>query len=418
MDEHTEKSTSREPGRSFENPPDVPDTNAIRERDNFSAIVAALFVGCASLIGIGVIPILLGEMAQMGLLSDAGIGSAASAEMVTLAFGACVGPFLINRGYVRMVGVGACLLLAVSTIALRWAPTPEFIYVMRGVAGLCEGFAMAAAVLVTTHSVQPDRLNAVFLAVTAIPQLLAAYLLPLVLLPRWGIDGGLAYIAGVALIAAVGGLFLPRRVKLRGQEESGTLRFTGGALVFSIAIFLVCAAEGAAWTYVERMGSMLQHSAEVISFTIGVSLALQIIASFGVAIIGWRLPVRFALTAGTLLLAISAVGITWHGSLNIYVISTCVFMTLWVALQPFQVRLAIQIDPGRRLAVLITPLNLFGLGIGPILLSPAIAIEGVTGAFHGAAVLIMISLVLFAMVYRASGGASVQGNRTGNLNER
>ncbi|MHC8285626.1 hypothetical protein ACYZUD_02080 [Pseudomonas sp. XS1P51] len=417
MDEHTVTSSNRESGRSFENLPDSSGAIAARERDNLSAIVAALFVGCASLIGLGVIPILLGELAQMGRLSVAGIGNAASAEITTLAFGACVGPFLINRGYVRMVGVGACLLLAVSTIALRWAPTPEFIYVMRGVAGLCEGFAMAAAVLVTTHSAQPDRLNAVFLAVTAIPQLLAAYLLPLVLLPRWGIDGGLVYIAAVGLIAAVGGLFLPRSVQLKGQEEGGTQRLTGGALIFSVAILLVCAAEGTAWTYVERMGSILQHSAEVISFTIGASLALQIIASFGVAIIGWRLSFRFALTAGALILAISAIGITWQGGLNIYVISTCVFMTLWVALQPFQVRLAIQIDPGRRLALLITPLSLFGLGIGPFLLSPVIAIIGVTGAFHGAAVLIMISLVLFSMVYGASGPAHVQGNRAGNLHE-
>lgn len=58
------------------------------------------------------------------------------------------------------------------------------------------------------------------------------------------------------------------------------------------------------------------------------------------------------------------------------------------------------------------------LGIGPFLLSPVIAIEGVTGAFHGAAALIMISLVLFFIVYGDSGAAHVQGNRADTPRER
>ena len=137
----------------------------------------------------------------------------------------------------------------------------------------------------------------------------------------------------------------------------------------------------------------------VVGLAISGSLGFQVAGAFGVAWIGWRLPCRLVLLVGGLVQAAIVLVMAAANSSGVYIASCCAFGLFWLALQPFQVRQAVTLEPSRQLALLVTPLALIGLSLGPLLVSMAMRPGQVSDVFVGAAGLFVSSGLAFGSIW-------------------
>lgn len=338
-------------------------------------ITAGMVVGTIALMILGVQPVLLGGLAEAHRVSDRGLGPLATAEVLMIALGSAVGPAFVRGGRMRLKIAVVSLLLVLANLAIVFADGWWALAGLRGLAGVLEGLLMGATILVTIQSRHPDQLNAIFLAVSALPQALMSWLLPIWIVPRLGPMGGfyiLAALSGASVVAAV---FLVDTVAVPTQEPHPRALLRRPVMLAIAAIGLQNAAIGGAWDYVERLADQHHFPTWAVGIAVSGGLIVQVIGAFLAGVFGRLAPFRGALLAGSLCQAAVILLMALSQTPLAYVAPALGFGLLWLAMSPFQVRLLIDIDPSRAAAEMLTAVSLVGLSIGP-----SVAALGVTGA--------------------------------------
>lgn len=363
--------------------------------ETFTAVVAAMIVGTAALMVLGIQPILLGALVEEGRIPADGLGSAATVEILAIAAGTCIGPVLMKTGYLRAKCAALCLMLAAINFGLTLPGFDLPIVACRAAAGALEGLSLSAAILIMTHNRRPDRLSGIFLGAQTIPQVISAYLLPTEIIPRWGSAGGFTILGILAAIAAIAALCLVDRVEVDPTTVNDDLQWSPAAIVISMAAFVQFSGVGAAWSYLERLAAQHGFSGETIGIAISGSLLCQVGGAWLAAWIGGRFGYRFALIAGSLLQAGNVIALAVADQPGWFISASCAFGLFWLAMQPFQIRFAIAIDTSRQLAVLLTPIAVVGLSAGPFLLARFAGATDLRWIFGGSSTLLLASALLY-----------------------
>jgi hypothetical protein len=358
---------------------------------------SSMLIGTAAMLILGVQPILLGGLTEVGRLTAAGLGLAAMLEILGLAIGSTFGPYLMNTGSMRMRTALACLALAAVNMGVYLADTQAPILCLRAAAGLLEGLMLGSVNVVLTHTRRPERMNGLLLGLSTIPQVIAAYLLPVLIIPRFGLNAGFGLLAALALLAAGCASRLVDHVKYHAPQGGlPPIRWSPALVAFMGAVLLQNAGIGAAWNYVERLAHQHGLPPAVAGAAIAGSLAFQVAGALLAAWMGWRLVARAVLVSGALLQAGLVIVLAAVGTPLAFIAALSAFGLFWLALQPFQVAEIIALDPSRRVALLLTPLALTGISLGPLLVSFEVTSGDVSGAFWGAGALLLLSGGLYA----------------------
>ncbi|MDR3513911.1 MAG: hypothetical protein P4L73_19915 [Caulobacteraceae bacterium] len=360
------------------------------------AIVAAMVLGTVAFMILGIQPILLGALVEAGRLTNHALGKVATLETLALAIGAAVGPPFLRRGGIRAKIALAALALAALNIASYWAASPGPIYVIRTASGALEGLLLAGAILVVTYTRNPERMNGLFLAITTAPQIAATYLLSTVAIPALGANSGFGLMAMLSALGAFSALALSDKTTATAHAL-GTAKgvWTPWVLLALAAILLQNAAIGAAWNYVEQIAHQADISNQIVGLAVSGGLTFQLVGALGVAWIGWRFNHKLMLAAGCSLQALDVVVL---GSLHapmIYLGASCVFGLLWLALLPFEMKLLIELDRTRQVAMILSPASLIGLSVGPFFGSLLVRETDVSPAFWFAAAATAISGAIY-----------------------
>ncbi len=359
-----------------------------------------MLIGTASLMVLGIQPVLLGALTQEGRIGEAAMGWLATVEVLALAIGSALGVRVLRKGPIAVKVALGCVLLACANAAIYVAHDLAMLFLTRGIAGLLEGFVLGAAIVVITHSRAPDRLNGLFLALQTIPQAALAYALPVTILPRFGADGGFAILAALAAVSAISAFALTERHPPAPEATHASSHpWRLPVIGVLVAVTLQNAAIGGAWAYAERMAVQYRLPPDLYGAALSASLMFQVAGAFAVAWFAWRLPFRIVTVAGPLCQAAVILAIATMPGL--YVPATAVFGLFWLALSPYQVRLLIDMDPTRQAVLVATAITLFGLSAGPSLSALGVASGDVRGAFWIAGGLMLASAVTFAVSSRA-----------------
>ncbi len=361
-------------------------------------IAAAMVVGTVALMILGVQPVLLGALTQAGRLSEAQLGPLATVEVLALALGSAIGPRLLRSGAMRVKTAGLSLLLAAANLGIYLVHGVLALDLLRGAAGLIEGLMMGATIVVTIQSRHPDRLNAIFLGLSTLPQAVLAYLLPAWIVPRFGGEGGFVVLAVLSLVSAGSALLLVDRAPAPKPEVSGAPVWTVPILVSLLAVGLQNAAIGGAWDYMQLLADQHHFPAQTAGIAVAGGLVFQVAGALAVAAWGHRFPFGAALILGALCQALVIALLAVAGTPALYLAPALAFGLFWLALSPFQVRLLIGLDQTRSAALLLTAVTLVGLSLGPS--ASALGVRGadVTGAFWIAAALMAMACALYAAV--------------------
>src|SRR5579871_435180 len=174
-------------------------------------VAGALGVGVNSLLVLGVVPVLLGALADERRLSDPDIGLVATIEVLAMGITTALAGMLVKPKHLRLIGLVGTLALALADYATA-SSSRLGVFALRGAAGAIEGVMLWITVAMIARTATPERWAGVFFTGQTLSQLLLAIGLAVVILPRWGATGGFVAIAACALAGAGAAMVGPSRL--------------------------------------------------------------------------------------------------------------------------------------------------------------------------------------------------------------
>jgi hypothetical protein len=342
-------------------------TTAVSLAFRRSEIVAALAVGCVALMMLGLQPALLGALIEQQRISMEGVGIVAMGEIFALGIGVVLAEKFLPLHHLRPVAVlGSLLLVAVNLLTLAVHGDVACV-ATRVVAGLLEASLFWITTVVIVRSREPDRLAGIFLTAQTLTQAVVA--LALARLPLQG----LGWQAGFIVLAAV--CLLPLLVTTRLPRQVGTHRDAIMPSVVSLRGFFALlvpfahlSAIGTLWAYLEPLSKQAGIVGSNADALVALVLLMQVIGGSVAAMVvrRWRIAPTLAWSAAV----VAVIGITMHRlpSAHPWGFATlcAVFGFVWLFQMPFHVRLAFDLDPCGRIALLVPPAQLLGSGFGPL----------------------------------------------------
>jgi DHA1 family inner membrane transport protein len=360
-----------------------------------ATVIAGLFLGTVAFMITGIQPVLLGSLAEEGRLSEAALGRVAWLEVLALALASAIGPKLLRFGSARRTIAAACFALALANAVVYVSHDTRLLILSRLIAGLMEGLLLATTNIAITRATHPERLSALFLMVSAIPQVAASYLLPAMIMPRFGADSGFGILFLLA-VAGIGFAFLiGNEIQDAPPRKPTGQVWTPAVLIGLLGVILQNAGNGAGWEYQARVGENLHFSGHVVGTAIAADLIFQIAGTFAVAWIAWRLPFRIVLLLSCVIQAAILIAMSRVHAPYAYISVCAIFGMMWLGVNPFQVSLLVDLDKTRQAALLLASLQLVGFGTGPLICSFFVRPGNLEGAFWCAAGLVMASFVLY-----------------------
>ncbi len=366
-----------------------------RSRQGGAAIGAPLLgLGVLALLSQGLAPLLLGDLMLRHRIDAAGLGLAASIEVLALTLTSTVAVFVVGDHLVRRVGMAALVVLALSNAAIVVAPSEGVILLLRILAGAAEGVVFWIVLAGVAGARLPERAASVLMAVVTAATLMASALFSLAVVPRFGSSGGFILLALVSL-AGLGwcGSVAPN-VTMR-EARSPRPKMSALGLLALVAALLFNAAGICFLVYIVPLATRAGLSAE----TGGVALTAMICGQLIGAVIAWLIAGQVSYLS---VLAVSAAAYVLIWPSLVAPPGAAVFITLAAAhglvtfaALPFLYSLCLRADPGRQAAVLIGPAQMLGSALGPLAAVAAVAHFGLSSiAPLGLALLAVAMLVV------------------------
>jgi predicted MFS family arabinose efflux permease len=376
-----------------------------------ATVAAGLFLGTVAFMITGIQPVLLGALAEEGRLSEAALGRVAWVEVLALALASAIGPTLLRMlpaGSARRAVAGLSFLLALANAVVYVSHDTQLLILSRVLAGLMEGLLLATTNIAITRGRHPERLNALFLMVSAIPQVAAAYLLPAVVIPRFGADYGFGILCVLALAGVGMAFLLGNEVQDAPPPRPASQVWTPAVLIGLLGVILQNAGNGAGWEYQARVGENLHFSGHVVGTAIAADLIFQIIGTFAVAWIAWSLPFRTVLLISCPIQAAILIAMSRVHTPYTYISVCAVFGMMWLGVNPFQVSLLVDLDRTRQAALLLASLQLVGFATGPLICSFFVSPGNVEAGFWCAAGLVLVSMALYTAAIAVAARSAVR----------
>jgi hypothetical protein len=361
------------------------------------AAAAAIYLGSLSLLMIGVMPALLGALADAGRLTDAGIGLSATLESLTIGVSAGLcGAFLKPSRLHLIAGLSA---LALALLDLASMPASGVgVMIVRTLAGIPEGVLLWITVGMIARSQTPERVAGFFWTSIVSLQLLLAIAFVYVI-PHSGPDGGFAVLAitafsGVAAAFHVPELYAP----LAGDDASSGAPPLRGWIAL-LAILLYTAASGAVMVYLQPMAHEAGLSANVARTALWISLAAQVVGGIVATAMAGRIHYFAVFIVSAVIFIASWYLFTIHPPVWLFLLANAMAGFVLVLMGPFLVPMLIEADPSRRTAMQSGAVQLLAGALGPLLASFVVDEREVFGVIVLGAGLIIGGLALMTLLH-------------------
>jgi predicted MFS family arabinose efflux permease len=378
--------------------------------DPFTAreTAAAISVGVLSLVGAGLLGILLSALADEHRLTVAGIGQTAMLEALSMGLSTGLAGILLKPRRLRLIGVAAGAALVLANLATLRASGGSVLLV-RTLAGVPEGVLLWIAIGLISRTATPERWAGALFTGMGVTQLLAAATLSAYALPRFGANGGYATLAGASALCLVVALFTPPRygpMPGTAAEASGAPPPRGWialAATLAYSASLACVS-----VYLIPLAHEAGLSTAVGRTAVSVSLACQILGgALATALAGRvRHMTVFWLCAAVFLMSWATYAV--HAPGWWFVAISGLGGLAGMLAGPFLVPMTIEADPSRRAAVQSGAVQVLAGALGPFLASLVVTDRSAHGVLVLGAVLLLAGLTVMAALSRAASARAPQ----------
>jgi MFS transporter, DHA1 family, inner membrane transport protein len=371
-----------------------------------SETITALAVGCVALMMLGLQPALLGDLIEQKRISLEGVGIVAMGEIFSLGIGVVLAEKFLPLNHLRPVAIlGSVALVVINLLTLRAHGDLQCI-VLRVAAGLGEASLFWITTMVIVRSPKPDRLAGIFLTAQTLAQALVALALARISIQFLGWAEGFVALAVVCALPLLMVGRLPRQVGTHSDAVMPSVVSVRGFFALLVP-FVHMSAVGTLWAYLEPLGKVAGITGNNADALVALVLFMQIVGGSvaAVAVRRWRMSLTLVLSA----LVFTAIGLGIHRlpvpSAFDFTLLCGVFGFVWLFQMPFHVRLAFDIDPRGRIAMLVPPAQLLGSGFGPLMASFSVHgddVQRIPLIASGFAVCVVVALLF--VKYRAPSG--------------
>jgi MFS family permease len=361
----------------------------------------ALIYGIAGVVILTVQPLVFGPMVAAGHITESQLGIIAGIETAGLALASGVLPGWLSHGMLKpkMIGFAVVMLLC----NLLTAQTTDFglLIPVRLVCGLAEGGILAGSFVILFSGRNPERMNALFLAVSNIFIAALAYLLPTRVLPNFGIEGGFLVMAAMAAMSLL--VVFP----LRHEPVAMPMPITGWRTwpLATFFVFLGIISQNAAilagWTFLESTARIHGYDASTLGLSASLNVLAQVAGATVVASFGYRLPAGRVLLVGSLVIAGAVYWLGHPGSALQFILANILMGIFGLALLPLSIKLIIEIERKRQAMYLTAAAQMVGLSIGPLIASSVVRTSNVEPAYVIGAALGVLAAVFFVLAARS-----------------
>lgn len=349
-----------------------------------AGMLVAMVSGSVALLMLGLQPIVLGEMLNVGRVSLEGVGLVAMAEIVTLGLGVLLGDWLGRLTRLRSLSALACACIIALDLLTPSAEGDGRMALVRAAAGLAEGLLLWVTTAAIVRSANPARSAGVFFVAQTAAQALLGLVLARWVIAAHGWQAAFWVLAGAGAVPLLLLAGLPARLAPLAQHalgEQGRLRWSLPAVQALAVVFLLMAALGAFWAYAEPLGLRAGLDAQAAQTVIAAALLAQIAGgTVGTAMVGRLGAVRVLVLSA---LALGAVGAVVHvvAGLAGWFFPLCMaFAFVWLFMIPFHTALAFAADRSGRVASLLPVAQLLGSAAGPLVASLVVVGEDASRA--------------------------------------
>jgi hypothetical protein len=360
--------------------------------------VGAIGLGVVSLIFAGVIPVLLGGLADEGRISSAGIGYCAGLEGLSMALTTAFAGILLKSRNLKWLGAIASVVLTIVNLATTQT-SGSGVFAMRIAAGIPEGLLLWLTVSMIARSEVPERWAGLFFTALVGGQLALALALWGFVMNWWGANGGFA---AMALSTATGLIFaflapdsyapLPKP-----EGESGSPPLRGWVALLGTLFFAGTA--GAVGTFLQPLAHQAGLSADVARTALWVSLVAQVVGGATATALGGRVHYMsvFVFTTICFLMAFAVFGFSVPAWAFVAANTLAGFVT--ILLGPFLVPMTIEADPSRRAAVLSASTQVLAGALAPFCAAMLVRGNDVRGVLFFGSAILLIGLAIFALLH-------------------
>ncbi len=333
------------------------------------ALSANLLIGTVGMLICGVQPVLLGALVTERRLSAAGLGWATTAEFLTLGISIIVAGAVLRPRNLRLLAAIAALVTGLADLAMLFQ-TGNSILLNRAVSGCGEGLLVWITGCMIARSPTPARWAGVFLTAQGITQLAFAALMPLTLMVTYGANGafiGMALTAAVALLAA--GALPSAMADLPAADKPRLAVLVSPSSILVLAsVFLIAAFSIGLFVYLAPLSLQAGLSSGQMGLVISIVLGSSILGSAAAALVP-KLP-YYPIFVACLVANALVLAVLWTlPSFGVICAAAAVFGFMWLFFMPYQLPMAVEVDPTRQIAVVLGGAQLLGGGAGPFFCS-------------------------------------------------
>ena len=339
---------------------------------------ATIGVGVNSLLFAGVMPVLLGALADEHRLSASGIGLTAMTEALAMGLSTAAMGLIRRPERLRLIGASASLGLGALNVAATVAAGGALM-ALRGAAGVAEGVLLWITVSMIARTVTPERWAGAFFTAQTLAQLVLAVVLAWIVAPLYGANGAFLALAGCSALGVIPALLSPPRFAPlplnAGESEIPPPR---GWLALASTLVFVSAA-GAVGVYLQPLAHQAGLGADVARTAVWVSLAAQVTGGALATALAGR--VRYFTVFLMTTVVYLAVWFLFGRALPAwaFVAANAMAGLFGLFLGPFLVPMTIDADPSRRAAMRSGAAQLLGGAFGPLLASQVVGDNDVRG---------------------------------------
>jgi predicted MFS family arabinose efflux permease len=358
------------------------------------ALIAAIVLGTMGALTIMIVPGFVMLVGAQSALDDRQLGFVAAWDINATALAIGVATFLIARmdwRHLALAGVGLMVLGQLWTGASHEYTS---IVAARICAGLGEGLAIAVSFAALGCAPNPDRAFGIYLVVglavsaallASLPVLQAAFGSP------WVFTG----IGVVTLTSAVLLMWLPSCNPAAAAWQEGGKAFSMRLAVSGlVGVFLYFIAQGAMWSYFERIGA----ASGVDPVIIGQAMGLSSFAGVGGALLAASICTSFGRILPLSVSGAASLLSYWllrgHVTPSALIASGILLNFAWNLAQPLLSGLCANADVRGRVVVAMGCIQTVGFGVGPALAALMLRGQDFSPAIWMSMTVLVISLII------------------------
>ena len=362
-------------------------------------VAAAIGYGICAVAILSLQPLAFGPLVEAGWLSESRLGEIAGLETAGLALTSAILPGWLTGNFFRLKLAVLAALIVACNVATPYAGYSTGLLLVRLLCGLAEGGVLAGAFVVLFHTGNPDRMNALFLAVSNTVIAIVSYIIPTVILPVYGTPGPFMLMAGLGLFGLVMIFAVGHKPEAMAAPVSSWRSWPFATWLVLLGIILQNAGVLSAWVFLESTARAANLGAQPLALSASLGILAQVAGATAIALVGYRLPSGKSLMIGSSMLA-GAIYWLGHpmGAVS-FVLANVLMGACWLALLPLSIKLICEIERKHHALYLTAAAQMVGLSIGPLVSSLFVSEQSVEPAYlvgFGMAVMAVIALGLAA----------------------